>query len=66
MKENGFTLKKARIRLYPVETMTDADYTDDLALLKNTPVQAESPLHSLAQVVGSNALYLNASKTDVF
>ena len=42
IKENGFTLKKARSRQYPAETMTDVDYTDDLALLANTPSQAES------------------------
>ena len=29
------------------ETITDADYADDLVLLGNIPVQAESQLHSL-------------------
>ena len=29
--------------------MTDADYADDLALLENTPAQAESLQHSLVQ-----------------
>ena len=38
IKENGFTLK-ARSRRYPSETMIDADYADDLALLTNTPPQ---------------------------
>ena len=36
MKENGFTLKKARNRQYPAETMTDTDYADDLVFLTNT------------------------------
>ena len=40
--KNGFALKRARSRLYPTETVTDADYADDQALLTNTPVQAES------------------------
>ena len=37
MKENGFTLK-ARNKIYPAETIMDADYTDDLMLLANTAV----------------------------
>ena len=41
IKENGFTLKYTKSRRYPIETMTDADYTDDLALCANTPAQAE-------------------------
>ena len=32
MKENGLGLKKASNR-YPIETITDVDYADDLALL---------------------------------
>ena len=35
MKENGFTLEKARSRRYPAETLTDADYADDIPLLAN-------------------------------
>ena len=42
MKENGFTLKGAKSRLYPRETITEADYTDDQALLENTIAQAKS------------------------
>ena len=37
-KQNGFTFKKTRSRLYLSET--DADYGDDQALLLNTPAQA--------------------------
>ena len=48
-KENDFTLKKARSKRYSTETNTDADYAVDLALLKNTHVQAELQLHSLIQ-----------------
>ena len=44
IKENGFTLKMARSRRYPGEPITDADYTDDIVLLTNTPTQAESLL----------------------
>ena len=38
MEENGFTFKKkVRIIHYSTETITDEDYTDDLALLANKP-----------------------------
>ena len=48
MKENGFMLK-TRSRWYFTEIINDADYAHSLALLANTPTQAESLLHSLEQ-----------------
>ena len=45
MKENDFTPQVAKCRKYPVETINDTDYADDLALLTNTPAQADSLLH---------------------
>ena len=62
-KKNGFTLKKAR-RRYPAETITDADYADDLALLANTPIQAESLLQSLEKAAGGIGLHVNADKIE--
>ena len=47
IKENGFELTKKRSRRYPAKTITDADYADDIAILANTPNQAETLLHSL-------------------
>ena len=47
MKANGFKLAKKRNRSYSTQTITDADYVDDIALIANTPAQAESLLHSL-------------------
>ena len=47
IRENGFQLTKRRSKRYPAKTITDADYADDLALLANTPNQAEPLLHSL-------------------
>ena len=49
---------------YSAEIITDADYTNDLVLLTNTPAQAESLLHSLEQAVGGIRLHMNANKTD--
>ena len=47
IRENGFELTKKRSRRYPAKTITDADYANDIALLANTPNQAEILLHSL-------------------
>ena len=47
IRENGFKLTKKRSRRYPAKTITDADYADDIAILANTPDQAETLLHSL-------------------
>ena len=46
IKENSFELTKERSRKYPAKTITDADYTDDMAILANTPAQAETLRHS--------------------
>ena len=47
IKENGFELTKKRSRRYPAETITDADYAVNIALLANAPTQAETLPHSL-------------------
>ena len=47
MKENSFKLAKERSRRYPAQTITDADYAYDIALLAITPPQAETLIHSL-------------------
>ena len=45
MKENGFKLAKKRSRKKKIQTITDADYADDIVLLANTPGQAKTLLH---------------------
>ena len=47
IRENGFELTKKRSRRYPAKTITNVDYADDIAILANTPNQAETLLHSL-------------------
>ena len=64
MKENGFRLTKERSRCYPAQTITDADYTDKIALLANTPVQAQSLLHNLKRAAGAIGLHVNADKSE--
>ena len=64
MKENGFKLANERSRKYPAQTITNADYTDDIALLANSLALAESLLHSLKQAAGGVGLHVNADKTE--
>ena len=46
------------------QKITDADYADDLALLENTPNQAETLLHSLERGAAGIGLHVNAHKTE--
>ena len=64
ISENGFELSKRRSKRYPAKTITDADYADDLALLANTPNQAEILLHSLERAAAGIGLHVNAHKTE--
>ena len=64
IRENGFELKKKRSRRYPAKTIIDADYDDDIAILANTPNQAETLQHSLERATAGIGLHINAHKTE--
>ena len=64
IRENGFELTKKSSRRYPAKTITDANYADDIAILANTPNQAETRLHSLERAAAGIGLYVNAHKTE--
>ena len=64
IKENGFELTKKRSRRYPAKTITDADYVDEIAILANTPNQAETQLNSLELAAAGIGLHVNAHKTE--
>ena len=64
IKENSFELTKKRSRRYPTETITDADYADDIAILANTPIQAETLLHTLERAAAGIGLHVNAHKME--
>ena len=64
IKENGFELTKKRGRRYPAKTITDANYADDIAILANTPNQAETLLHSLEQAATGISFHVNGHKTE--
>ena len=63
--KNGFSLKTARSRRYPVQTITDAVYADDIALLASTPTQAECLLNKLAQAAGGIVFQWMQSKRSI-
>ena len=64
IKESGFELTKKRSRRHPAKTITDVDYADDIAILANTPNQAETLLHSLDQAAAGIGLHVNAHKME--
>ena len=49
---------------HPVKTITDADYADDIALLANTPNQAETLLHNFEWAAAGICPHVNAYKTE--
>ena len=61
IKENSF---KERSRRCTAKTITDADYTDDLMLLGNTPAQAETLLYSRERAAAGIGLHVNAHKME--
>ena len=62
IRENGFKLTKKRSRRHPAKTITD--YADNIAILANTPNQAETLLHSLERAAAGIGLHVNAHKTE--
>ena len=57
IKENSFELTKERSRRYTIKTITDANYTNDIALLANAPAQAETlKLHIFCLVCIDNVI----------
>ena len=62
MKDNSFKQTKERSRRYTAHTIMDADYTGDIALLANTPAQAETLLHTLEEAAAGIGLHVNADK----
>ena len=64
MNDKGFKLGKERNRKYPAQTITDADSSDDIALLANTLAKAETLLHSLEQATAGIGPHVNADKKE--
>ena len=63
-RENSFELTKKRSRRHPAKTITDADYADDIAIMANSPDQAETLLHRFERAAAGIGLHVNAHKTE--
>ena len=63
VKENGFTPKIPKADDTP-HKLIDTGYSNDIALLANSPIQAESWLHSLEPATGGIGLHVNADKME--
>ena len=61
IRGNDFGLTKKRSRRHTAKTIADAD---DIAILANTPNQAETLLHSSEQATAGIGLHVNAHKTE--
>ena len=57
-------MTKERSRRYPAQTITDADYADDIALLANIPTKAETLLHNLERSAAGIGFLVNVHKTE--
>ena len=66
IKENGFKLTEKRNRRYTANTITDADYADNRAILANTPNQTETLLHCFEQAAAGIGLHVNVHKTELY
>ncbi len=55
---------KALVKSTNINVATDTNYADDIAILANTPDQAETLLHSLEQAASGIDLHVNAHKTE--
>ena len=64
MKDIGFKLTKERSRQYPAQTITNADYADDIELLANTPAKAKTLLHS-PEGEAAGIVHVNAEKDGI-
>ena len=64
MKDNSFKLAIERSRRYPAQTVTDAGYADDIALLANTSTQAKTLLHCLEWEAAGIDHHVNVDKME--
>ena len=63
-KDNSFNLTKESSRRYFAQTIPDADYADDIAILTNTPAQAKTLLFSLERAAAGIGLHVNAHQAE--
>ena len=57
-------ITKESRRRYPIQTIMDANYADDIALLANAPTQAETQLRSLERAAAGAGPHVNSHKIE--
>ena len=62
MSENGYQLRPKRSSRYPAEFLTDTDFADDIALIRQSLEHARDLLQSLEQASNGVGLYPNETK----
>ena len=64
ISSKGFEIKPRRSTRHPAQYLTDTDFADDIALISESLVNAQSLLQSLEQASNCVGLYLNEKKTE--
>ena len=62
--KDDFKLTKERSRRYLAQTIMDAHYANDIALLASTPAQAETLLNSLEITYAGLGIHVNTHKME--
>ena len=64
ISSKGYEIKPRRSTRHPAQYLTDTDFADDIALISESLVNAQSLLQSLEQASNCVGLYLNEKKTE--
>ena len=66
ISSKGLEISSRRSSRYPAVHLTDTDFADDIALISESLLNAQSLLHALEQASNCVGLYLNETKTQCF
>ena len=64
INDKGYQLTPKRSSRYPAKYLTDTDFADDIALIRQSLENAQALLQSLEQASNCVGVYLNESKTE--
>ena len=64
ISSKGYEIKPRRSTRHPAQYLTDTDFADDIALISESLVNAQSFLQSLELASNCVGLYLNEKKTE--
>ena len=64
IKSKGYEIEPRRSTIHPAQHFTDTDFADDIPLISESLVNAQSLLQYLEQASNFVGLYLNEKKTE--